>query len=271
MTKKTKTKISINKAKNTAKSLKASQQSSKKNKSKQSLSKKLVKQPIKLKKTLPSIKAKTLNKKKPIIKKAIIKAKPKASTKNKKSVAPSKTKKLVTSSTRKIVVAKTPSKMIKKSVKQNPIIKTNKKQMQSLKPYTPKAGEDYMSATQLEHFKKLLLQWKEELLREAEVTVQDMQASSANFPDPVDRASQEEEFNLELRTRDRERKLLKKIEEALQRIKENNFGYCDDCGSEIGTKRLEARPTATQCIECKTIAEIREKQIGEIGKEKEEE
>ena len=90
-----------------------------------------------------------------------------------------------------------------------------------------------------------------------------MQDEAANYPDPVDRASQEEEFNLELRTRDRERKLLKKIEETLARIKDNDYGYCDDCGAEIGIGRLEARPTATQCIECKTIAEIREKQIGD--------
>lgn len=265
MTKKTKAKVSTtNKIKNTAKSKKASQHPSTKNKSKQSSSKKPVKQANKLKRTLSKIK--TLNKKKPIIK-----TKAKTSTKNKKPVTASRTKKLATGSTRKIVIAKTPGKMLKKTTKQKPIVKTTKKQSQPQKTYTPKAGEDYMNAAQLEHFKKLLLQWKEELLREAEVTVQDMQASSANFPDPVDRASQEEEFNLELRTRDRERKLLKKIEEALQRIKENNFGYCDDCGSEIGAKRLEARPTATQCIECKTIAEIREKQIGEIGKEKEEE
>lgn len=128
----------------------------------------------------------------------------------------------------------------------------------------------YMSEMQLEHFKQLLLRWKEELLHGAENTVQDMQSTATNFPDPVDRASQEEEFSLELRTRDRERKLLKKIGETLQRIQDNNYGYCDDCGAEIGVRRLEARPTATQCIECKTIAEIREKQIGDVGRDKEE-
>lgn len=136
---------------------------------------------------------------------------------------------------------------------------------------THSSTEEYMNTEQLERFRDKLLQWKEELLSGAVNTVQDMQSTSANFPDPVDRASLEEEFSLELRTRDRERKLLKKIEEALQRINESNYGYCDDCGAEIGVNRLEARPTATQCIECKTVAEMREKQIGDIGKSKEEE
>jgi len=162
---------------------------------------------------------------------------------------------------------KTQQAPLKRSTK---LQKTIAKKPQQHKNYNITTGEEYMNATQVRHFENLLLQWKEELLREAEVTVQDMQSTSANFPDPVDRASQEEEFNLELRTRDRERKLLKKIAEALHRIKESNYGYCDECGSEIGVRRLEARPTATQCIECKTISEIREKQVGEIGKEKEE-
>jgi DnaK suppressor protein len=139
------------------------------------------------------------------------------------------------------------------------------------KPYVLKKGEEYMNVEQLEHFKNILLQWKNDLLQGAETTVHDMQATAANFPDPVDRATQEEEFNLELRARDRERKLLKKIEETLQRIRENNYGYCDDCSAEIGVRRLEVRPTATQCIECKTIAEIREKQIGDVGKDRDEE
>ena len=92
-------------------------------------------------------------------------------------------------------------------------------------------------------------------------TVTHMRDEAANFPDPVDRASQEEEFSLELRNRDRERRLIKKIERTLQRIEDDDFGYCDSCGEEIGIRRLEARPTAELCIDCKTLAEIREKQM----------
>jgi DnaK suppressor protein len=132
-----------------------------------------------------------------------------------------------------------------------------------VQPYQPKKNEEYMNAKQLEHFRKILLNWKEQLMEEVDRTMHHMQDEAANYPDPVDRASQEEEFSLELRARDRERKLLKKIDEALGRIKDNDYGFCDDCGAEIGIRRLEARPTANQCIECKTIAEIREKQIGD--------
>ncbi|MBU0744752.1 MAG: RNA polymerase-binding protein DksA [Gammaproteobacteria bacterium] len=134
-----------------------------------------------------------------------------------------------------------------------------------VKPYQGKQNEEYMSKKQLDHFRKVLLDWKNELMGEVDRTMQNMQEGVANYPDPVDRASQEEEFNLELRARDRERKLLRKIEETLNRISDNDYGYCDDCGAEIGIRRLEVRPTATQCIECKTISEIREKQIGDGG------
>lgn len=132
-----------------------------------------------------------------------------------------------------------------------------------VKPYQLKENEDYMSKKQLEHFREVLLHWKSELMFEVGRTVQNMQEVVSNYPDPVDRASQEEEFSLELRARDRERKLLRKIEETLNRINDNDYGYCDDCGAEIGIRRLEVRPTATQCIECKTIAEIKEKQVGD--------
>ena len=135
----------------------------------------------------------------------------------------------------------------------------------NVKPYQSEKNEEYMSKKQLEHFRTVLLQWKGHLMAEVDRTMHHMQDEVSNYPDPVDRASQEEEFNLELRARDRERKLLRKIEETLSRINDNDYGYCDDCGAEIGTRRLEARPTATQCIECKTIAEIREKQVGDGG------
>ncbi|MCY1436223.1 RNA polymerase-binding transcription factor DksA [compost metagenome] len=112
------------------------------------------------------------------------------------------------------------------------------------------------------HFTGILNQWKVELMEEVDRTVHHMQDEAANFPDPADRASQEEEFSLELRTRDRERKLIKKIDETLQLIEDNEYGWCDSCGVEIGIRRLEARPTATLCIDCRTLAEIKEKQLG---------
>ncbi|REL28371.1 RNA polymerase-binding protein DksA [Thalassotalea euphylliae] len=128
-------------------------------------------------------------------------------------------------------------------------------------PYQEKAGEEYMNSDQLEHFKKILEAWRNQLREEVDRTVTHMQDEAANFPDPVDRAAQEEEFSLELRTRDRERKLIKKIEKTLQLIEEDDFGFCNSCGIEIGIRRLEARPTADLCIECKTLAEIKERQM----------
>lgn len=119
-----------------------------------------------------------------------------------------------------------------------------------------------MNQDQLAHFAAILNAWKQELMEEVDRTVHHMQDEAANFPDPADRASQEEEFSLELRARDRERKLIKKIDQTLQRIEEEDYGFCDSCGVEIGIRRLEARPTATLCIDCKTLAEIKEKQIG---------
>ena len=130
-----------------------------------------------------------------------------------------------------------------------------------LNPYQPKDGEEYMNEQQMEHFRLLLNAWRDQLRQEVDRTVTHMKDEAANFPDPVDRAAQEEEFSLELRTRDRERKLIKKIEKTLKRIDEDDFGYCDECGVEIGIRRLEARPTADLCIDCKTLAEIKEKQM----------
>ncbi|KRW62484.1 RNA polymerase-binding protein DksA [Pseudomonas sp. TTU2014-080ASC] len=129
-------------------------------------------------------------------------------------------------------------------------------------PYKETKGEEYMSEPMRAHFTGILNKWKLELMEEVDRTVHHMQDEAANFPDPADRASQEEEFSLELRARDRERKLIKKIDETLTLIEENEYGWCDSCGVEIGIRRLEARPTATLCIDCKTLAEIKEKQIG---------
>jgi DnaK suppressor protein len=131
------------------------------------------------------------------------------------------------------------------------------------KPYKPGRGESYMNDEQLEHFRGILLNWRGELVDEVTRTVSHMKDEAANFPDPADRATQEEEFSLELRTRDRERKLIKKIDSTLDRLQNDDYGYCDACGIEIGIQRLEARPTATLCIDCKTLAEIKERQ--ELG------
>jgi DnaK suppressor protein len=127
-------------------------------------------------------------------------------------------------------------------------------------PYEPARGEMYMSATQFDHFRDILLKWRQELMEEVDRTVHHMQDEAANFPDPADRATQEEEFSIELRTRDRERKLIKKIDQTIDRIDQEDYGYCDTCGVEIGLRRLEARPTATQCVDCKTLDEIKERQ-----------
>jgi DnaK suppressor protein len=129
-------------------------------------------------------------------------------------------------------------------------------------PYKEVKGEEYMGEPMRAHFTGILNKWKLELMQEVDRTVHHMQDEAANFPDPADRASQEEEFSLELRARDRERKLIKKIDETLQLIEDNDYGWCDSCGVEIGISRIEARPTATLCIDCKTLAEIKEKQIG---------
>jgi DnaK suppressor protein len=129
-----------------------------------------------------------------------------------------------------------------------------------IEPYKIKEGEEYMGESQKAHFLSILEQWKTDLLEEADRTVHHMQDEAANFPDPNDRASQEAEFSMELRTRDRERKLMKKITESINNLENDEYGYCDNCDIEIGIRRLEARPTANLCIECKELDEIREKQ-----------
>ena len=127
-------------------------------------------------------------------------------------------------------------------------------------PYQVQPGEEHMNDKQKAHFKKILEAWKQQLMNEVEKTVDHMNDETANYPDPLDRATQEEEFALELRARDRERKLIKKIEKTIRSIDSDDFGYCEDCGEEIGIKRLEARPTANLCVNCKNLAEIKEKQ-----------
>ena len=143
---------------------------------------------------------------------------------------------------------------------------TSKKKVQptlihGIKPYKPKKGEEYMGPPQLEHFRAILSAWRDELFGETSRTVHSLQDETVNHPDPNDRASQETDMSLELRNRDRERKLLKKIGESLVLIDSGDYGYCENCGVEIGIHRLEARPTATLCVDCKTLDEIREKQV----------
>ena len=131
-----------------------------------------------------------------------------------------------------------------------------------IEAYHETRGEEYMNEDQVAHFRNILLTWKKELMEEVDRTVHHMQDDAANFPDPNDRATQESEFSMELRARDRERKLIKKIDEALGHLDDDEYGYCEACGVEIGVRRLEARPTATLCIDCKILDEIREKQMG---------
>jgi DnaK suppressor protein len=133
--------------------------------------------------------------------------------------------------------------------------------MRGFTPYQPTRGEDYMSKGQLEHFRQILLAWKRELMEEVDRTMLHMKDDAANFPDPNDRATQESEFGLELRTRDRERKLLKKIDSALSRIDDGSYGYCEETGDEIGLRRLEARPVATLCVEAQERRELAERQF----------
>ena len=127
-------------------------------------------------------------------------------------------------------------------------------------PYVPAKDEEYMSDAQLEHFKAILLDWKNQLIGEADRTKTYIQDESSAMQDINDRATQEEEFALALRTRDRERKLIRKIDKSIAEIENDDYGFCETCGVEIGLRRLEARPTATQCIDCKTLSEMKERQ-----------
>ena len=138
---------------------------------------------------------------------------------------------------------------------------TKDSQFRNFTPYKTKRGEEYLSEGQLDHLRGILSQWRTQLMEEVDRTVNHMQDDAANFPDPADRATQEEEFSIELRTRDRERKLIKKINKTIELLETDDFGYCETCGIEIGLRRLEARPTATQCVDCKALDEIKERQI----------
>jgi DnaK suppressor protein len=184
----------------------------------------------------------------------------------KKTVSSKKTAAKKTA-TKKAVVKKAPA---KKAAAKKPVTRKTASTNASgqvgpvpgIAPYKEKRGEEYMNEEQIAHFRDILLTWKRELMEEVDRTVHHMQDDAANFPDPNDRATQESEFSMELRARDRERKLIKKIEESIRNLDNDEFGYCEACGVEIGIRRLEARPTATLCIDCKILDEIREKQMG---------
>ena len=139
---------------------------------------------------------------------------------------------------------------------------TDRSNFSNFEPYKLKKGEKYLNESQEKHLKKILTDWRMTLMEEVDKTVNYLQDEASNFPDPADRAAQEEEFSIELRTRDRERKLIRKIDDTLERLEQGDYGYCDSCGIEIGLRRLEARPTAEKCVDCKSLDEIRERQLG---------
>jgi len=219
----------------------------------------------------PAAKKKAVSKKKPAArKKAVSKKKPAARKKAVSKKKPAVKKKAV--SRKKPVSKKRPAVKKKVPARKPAVRKVAARRakprgdvlsgpIHGIAPYKPKRGEEYMSDDQLEHFRNILSAWKRELMYEVDRTVHHMQDEAANFPDPNDRATQESEFGLELRTRDRERKLLRKIDSALIRIDEGTYGWCDETGEEIGLKRLEARPVAELCLEAQERRELAERQF----------
>ena len=214
------------------------------------VSKKAAKKPVK--KTLSSKKSKAVPKnkiKKVVSKKIVKKAKP-----VKKTIVRKNTKVMTVRMVRE-------SKPVAKATSM-PSKPTTLLGALEFTPYPIKDNEAYMNDHQKDHFRKILDAWKQQLMQDVDLTVGHLKEEAVFYADPVDRASQEEGFNLELRTRDRERRLIKKIEQSLDLINSGEYGFCEDCGAEIGVRRMEARPTAVKCIDCKTFQEIREKQLG---------
>ena len=202
--------------------------------------------------------------KKPAVKKPVVKKKPAVAATPKKVAKKAPTPRKKPAEKTPATAAKFPAsrkaRTTSRRSKTGPV--TTITVIEGIAPYQEKSGEEYMNEAQTEHFRQILLAWKRELMEEVDRTVHHMQDEAANFPDPNDRTTQESEFSMELRTRDRERKLIKKIDEALEKLDHEDYGYCEACGVEIGIRRLEARPTAGLCIDCKTLDEIREKQMG---------
>ncbi len=227
--------------------------------------KKLIKKVVTKKPKSKKLAATKVAKKKNVKKKAITKKKTKVVKKAlskvvNKVVKP--VKKLATSTKKSLAPART-TKEKKPLLKPQLKIKTPTMITPLNRTFLSKESSNYMTPSREDHFRQLLLKWKNDLMVGVDKTIHHMQDEAANFADPNDRATQEEEFSLELRTRDRERKLMGKIDAALERIESGDYGYCLECGIEIGLERLEARPTATLCIDCKTLDEIREKQVAE--------
>jgi DnaK suppressor protein len=220
-------------------------------------------------KTKAAAKKKTAVKKQTVKKVATKKAAPKKKTTAKKAGAGKKAAVKKKAAPKKTAVKKAAAKKTAVKKKAAPKKPASRKKsatqigpVPGIAPYTEKKGEEYMNEKQVQHFRNILQTWKRSLMEEVDRTVHHMQDDAANFPDPNDRATQESEFSMELRARDRERKLIKKIEESMRNLENEEFGFCEACGVEIGVKRLEARPTATLCIDCKILDEIREKQMG---------
>jgi len=205
------------------------------------------------------VKATPTKTKSPVTKKA-------AAKKSLVKKAPAKKVAVKKAPAKKVAVKKAPAKKVaakKVTAKKAPAKKVSaKKRSTPISSYQGRKGEKYMSAAMKKHFLAVLIDWREHLKEEMQKTFDHLKNKGESYADPIDRASQEEEFAFELRTRDRERKLISKIAMSLEQIKQDDYGYCYACGIEIGVKRLEARPTATHCIDCKTLDEIKEKQLG---------
>ena len=232
------------------------------------------KAPAKRKTSTKKVARKKADKKKAVSKKKVAKKASRKKVARKKAVSKKKVAKKA--SKKKVAKKKAVSKKrppakkkvpVRKAPRTAPVKRTKPRgnvlsgPIHGIAPYKPARGEEYMSDKQLKHFRQILTAWKRELMNEVDRTVHHMQDEAANFPDPNDRATQESEFGLELRTRDRERKLLRKIDSALIRIDEGDYGYCDETGEEIGLKRLEARPVATLCLEAQERRELAERQF----------
>ena len=205
------------------------------------------------------VKATPTKTKSPVTKKA-------AAKKSLVKKAPAKKVAVKKAPAKKVATKKAPAKKVaakKVTAKKAPTKKVSaKKRSTPISSYQGRKGEKYMSAAMKKHFLAVLIDWREHLKEEMQKTFDHLKNKGESYADPIDRASQEEEFAFELRTRDRERKLISKIAMSLDQIKQDDYGYCYACGIEIGVKRLEARPTATHCIDCKTLDEIKEKQLG---------
>ena len=190
--------------------------------------------------------------------------KPSKKTKAKKTIiqkAPTKKATVKKTKAKKTSIKKVKKASASKKTKKPISVSTVATNKSKIAPYKSKKNEKYMSAAMKKHFIAVLLLWKEHLKEEMQKTFDHLRTKGETYADPIDRASQEEEFAFELRTRDRERKLINKIAVSIEQIKQDEYGWCESCGDEIGIKRLEARPTATHCIDCKTLDEIKEKQL----------